>query len=83
MSKRMSSTPGVFLTRTGWTGKALPTTRGTEQVHAEIAASQVIRWTPKQIKAAEKAGYFDNLTRRAMKNTRLGLLAELSDEEQE
>ena len=66
-----------------WTGRCLPTTRGTESVHAEIASSQVTRWSPQQIKAAEKAGYFDNLTRRAMKNTRLGLLAELSGEDEE
>ena len=82
MARRQSSTPGVFITRTGWTGKCLPTTAGTEQVHAEIAASQVIRWTPKQIKAAEKAGYFEDLQRRALKNTRLGLLAEIAGDEE-
>ena len=84
MPKRnMSSTPGVFITKTGWTGKCLPTTAGTEQVHAEIASSQVEHWSPSRIKAAEKAGYFEDLQRRALKNTRLGLLAELSAEEDE
>ena len=83
MPKRnMSSTPGVFITRTGWTGKCLPTTAGTEQVHAEIANSQVTHWSKERIKQAEKAGYFDNLTRRAMKNTRLGLLAEIAGDEE-
>ena len=84
MSKRnLSSTPGVFITKTGWTGKCLPTTAGTETIHAEIANSQIEHWSPAKIKAAQKKGYFDNLTRRAMKNTRLGLLAELSNEELE
>ena len=78
----MSSTPGVFITRTGWTGIANPVTAGTEEIHAEIASSQVEHWSPARIKAAEKAGYFDSLTRRALKNTRLGLLAELSGDEE-
>ena len=82
MPKRMSSTPGVFITKTGWTGKCLPVTVGTEEIHAEITSSQVEHWSPARIKAAEKAGYFDNLTRRAMKNTRLGLLAEIAGDEE-
>ena len=84
MPKRnMSSTPGVFITKTGWTGKCLPVTVGTEEIHAEIASSQVEHWSPAQIKAAERSGYFEDLSRRAMKNTRLGLLAELSNMEDE
>ena len=69
-------------TSTGWTGKASAITAGTESLHAEIAASQVTRWTPKQIQAAEKARYFEDLQRRAMKNTRLGLLAEIAGDEE-
>ena len=83
MPKRtMSSTPGVFITKTGWTGKCLPVTVGTESIHAEIASSQVEHWSKKRIKQAEKAGFFDDLTRRAMKNTRLGLLAEIAGDEE-
>lgn len=66
----------------GWTGKLSPMTAGTESLHAEIAASQVTHWSPAKIKAAQKKGYFDNLTRRALKNTRLGLLAEIAGDEE-
>jgi hypothetical protein len=69
--------------RHAWTGISNAVTAGSEDIHAEIAASQVTRWTPAQIKAAQKAGYFDSLTRRAMKNTRLGLLAELAGDDAE
>lgn len=80
MPRRMSSVPGVFINATGWTGKCLPTTAGTESIHAEIADSQVRHWTKAEIRKAEKSGYFTDLTKRAMRNTRLGLLAELSGE---
>ena len=62
-----------------WTGKGQPWTLGNEAIHAEIAASQVLRWTPAQIKAAEKAGYFTDLYERAKKK-RYGSL--LEDEEE-
>jgi len=39
--RKLSSTPGVFLTKTGWTGKCLPTTAGTEEIHAELSRSDV------------------------------------------
>ena len=66
----------------GWTGKLSPMTVGTKDIHAEIASSQVTHWSPAKIKAAQKAGYFDNLTRRAMKNTRMALLSELAGDEE-
>ena len=83
MTPRRSTVHGLFINATGWTGKASPMTAGTHSLHAEIAATQVEHWSPTRIKAAEKAGYFMDLTRRAMKNTRLGLLAELAGEEME
>ena len=67
---------------TGWTGKASPMTAGTHSLHAEIAATQVEHWSPTRIKAAEKRGYFDSLTKRALRNTRLGLLAEIAGDEE-
>ena len=67
--------------RHAWTGISNAVTVGSEEIHAEIASSQVEHWSPARIKAAEKAGYFDSLTRRASKNTRLGLLAELAGDE--
>lgn len=66
----------------GWTGSRSAVTAGQEEIHAGIASSQVEHWSPARIKAAEKAGYFDDLTRRAMKNTRLGLLAEIVGDEE-
>ena len=69
--------------RHAWTGISNAVTVGSEKIHAEIASSQVEHWSPAKIKAAEKAGYFENLTRRAMKNTRLGLLAEIVGEDEE
>ena len=68
--------------RHAWTGISNAVTVGSEEIHAEIAASQVEHWSPARIKAAQKAGYFDNLTRRAMQNTRLGLLAEIAGDEE-
>ena len=68
--------------RHAWTGISNAVTVGSEEIHAEIASSQVEHWSPAQIKAPEKSGYFDNLTRRAMKNTRLGLLQELAGDEE-
>lgn len=50
MPKRtMSSTPGVYLNKTGWTGKCLPVTVGTEEIHAEIAKEQVYHYTQAEI----------------------------------
>jgi len=66
-----------------WTGISSAITAGTESIHAEIASSQVEHWTPKQIKAAEKSGYFDSLRQRALRNTKLGLMEEISEGEME
>ena len=53
-----------------------------KQLRTEIRQEQVVHWTPAQIKAAERNGYFEDLSRRAMKNTRLGLLAEIAGDEE-
>ena len=53
-----------------------------KQLRQEIRQEQVVHWTQAKIKAAQKSGYFDNLTKRAMKNTRLGLLAELAGDDE-
>ena len=66
-----------------WTSPSQkPFTEGNQAIHDEIAASQVFHWTPKMIVEAEKNGYFEDLTRRAMKNTRLGLLADIAGDEE-
>lgn len=57
-----------------------PWTAGNKEVNEEIAHEQVIRWTPAQIKAAEKQGYFEDLSARCLKNIKMGLLEELSEE---
>lgn len=49
----------------GWTGKLAPSSAGNHAIHAEIASSQVVHWTPQQIAEAERSGYFDDLTKRA------------------
>ena len=74
--------PLVNPNNTGWTGKVKPWTAGNEGLHKEIGQEQVTHWTPKQIQAAEKRGYFDSLTKRALRNTRLGLLAEIAGDEE-
>ena len=70
------------ITKTGWTGKCLPTTVGNEAVHAEIAESQVTHWTKEEIQAAEQNGYFDSLHQRCQVNAYSRLLEELMDEDE-
>ena len=70
-------------TNTGWTGISLPWTSGNKEVHDEIAKEQVTHWTPKQIKAAERAGYFDSLTKRANAKQYYRLCEELLEEDVE
>ena len=86
--RKMSSTPGVFITKTGWTGKCLPTTAGTEEIHAELSRSDV-----KLMKGgllAKRLGVKGSLSNpyprghttspRAVQNMRGQLLDELSGE---
>lgn len=61
------------------TSKPLPWTEGNKELHEEISKSQVMRWTPQQIKAAEKSGYFLDLFNRSQAK-RYGSL--LEDEEE-
>lgn len=69
--------------RHAWTGISSAITAGNQAIHDEIANSQVEHWTPRQIKAAEKRGYFDKLSAKCQRNTRLYLLAELCGDEEE
>jgi hypothetical protein len=62
MARRPSSTPGVFITSTGWTGKALPYTVDTKNIHRQLAKTQVTHWSPEKIQKMQRAGYFDDLT---------------------
>lgn len=67
----------------GWTGRGLPWTSGNKEIHEEIASSQVEHWSKEQIKAAQKNGYFDSLTKRCQVNAYYRLLQELSGDEEE
>ena len=73
----------MHITKTGWTGKCLPTTAGNEAVHKEIAATQVMHWSKEQIQAAEQNGYFDSLHQRCQVKTYYRLLDELMEEDEE
>ena len=73
----------VPISRTSWTGMIKPWTAGNESLHQEIAQEQCSHWTAKQIKAAQKQGYFDDLSKRCLKNIKLGLQDELMEEEAE
>ena len=66
-----------------WTGKSRPWTAGNQAIHMEIAASQVTHWSPERIKAAQKAGYFDDLSKRATAKQYYRLCEELLEEDVE
>lgn len=75
--------PLVNPNNTGWTGKVKPWTAGNEGLHKEIGQEQVTHWTPKQIQAAEKRGYFDELSKRATAKQYYRLCEELLEEDGE
>lgn len=66
-----------------WTGIVQPFTSGNKLIHDEIANSQVVHWSPQQIKAAERSGYFADLSRRAQAKRYGSLLDEQEELELE
>ena len=84
--RKLSSTPGLYLTKTGWTGKASAITAGNEAIHAELARSDVRLMKGGLL--AKRLGIKGRLinpfpnghvtSAKAIQNMRFGLLEELS-----
>ena len=86
--RKLSSTPGLYLTKTGWTGKASAITAGNEAIHAELARTDVRLMKGGLL--AKRLGVKGSLSNpyprghttspRAVQNMRFGLLEEISGE---
>ena len=64
----------------GWTSRnQLPWTGSNQQVHEEIHQEQCVHWSREQIEAAERQGYFTDLTQRCQ-SKRYGSLLDEAEE---
>ena len=80
-NRRTQYTP-VYTPNTSWTGKIQPWSAGNQAIHQEIASEQVTHWTPKQIQAAEKQGYFAALQQRALQRSKEYVMQMICEEEE-